>query len=565
MEEERGDLRWGTIGRLLGDAATRFGDSEALVDPTGDDGAGARFSYLELYERAQAVARALIAAGLEPGDRVAIWAPNIWEWPVVCCGLHLAGGVLVPLNTRYKGIEAAYILNRSRAKFLFTVQGFLGNNYVTMLGDQQLENLERVVVLRGETPDGSESCNDFMALDAGSESPVGRELVERVQNQSPDSLSDIMFTSGTTGAPKGVMCTNGQTVRAFNDWSSIVGLSAQDRYLIINPFFHAFGYKAGLVASLTKGCAMITQAVFDVGAAVESIEREKVSMIPGPPTLYQTILANPDVDFERLSSLRLAVTGAAVVPVELINRMRTDLGFETVITGYGLTEACGVAAMCRHDDSDELISRSSGRAIPGVEIQVVDDSGKELPRGETGELVIRGYNVMLGYFESPEQTADTIDSEGWLHTGDLGTMDSDGYIQITDRKKDMFIVGGFNAYPAEIEALLSAHPDIAQSAVIGVADDRMGEVGYGFVILKPGATCEAAELKAWARENMANYKVPTYFEIISEMPLNASGKVLKTELRQRAQATLGSGTGVTSAGVTSTGTVPGVNKEGQSS
>ena len=531
----------GTTPQLLADVVARHGEREALVDSTPPEGE-VRLTWADLSERAHALARALVAAGIEPGDRVAIWAPNIWEWPVTVLGLHLAGAVLVPLNTRYKGNEAAYILNRSRAKLLFCVQGFLGNEYVTMLDGHDVAALERIVVLRGEPAGSSTTCDRFMQLDdpAHRES-LDRAVAERVAALGPDSLSDILFTSGTTGAPKGVMCTHGQVVRAFDALSTVVGLQADDRYLIVNPFFHAFGYKAGLVASMTKGCAMVTQAVFDVPAIMDTIDREQISMIPGPPTIYQTIINHPDVGVGRFPSLRLAVTGAAVVPVELIRQMRDVLGFQTVITGYGLTEACGIAAMCRHDDDPETIARFSGRAIPGVELRVIDDDGAEVPRGEPGEIVVRGYNVMVGYFEDPEQTAETIDPEGWLHTGDIGEMDPRGYIRITDRKKDMFIVGGFNAYPAEIESMLVAHPHIAQAAVVGVPDERMGEVGYAFVIARTGTAADSAEIISWSRDEMANYKVPRHVEIVDELPTNAGGKVMRFELRDRAVATLAKG------------------------
>jgi acyl-CoA synthetase (AMP-forming)/AMP-acid ligase II len=537
-DQEQIDTPWDTTPQLLAWAAATFGDQEALVDDSVEAGA-IRLTYRELEARARSVARALIASGIEPGDRVAIWAPNIWEWPVTLLGLHMAGAVLVPLNTRYKGTEAAFILNRSRARALFTVEGFLGNNYVSMLEGNELPSLERIVVLRGDVTGSAESCEAFMAADSPERSEeLNAELDARIAALTGEDLSDLLFTSGTTGAPKGVMCTHGQTVRAFNAWATVVGLRSTDRYLIINPFFHAFGYKAGLVASLCKGATMVTAAVFDVPKAMATIATEKISMIPGPPTLYQTILGHPDFDPSALASLRLAVTGAAVVPVSLIEQMRDVLGFETVITGYGLTEACGIAAMCRHDDDPETIAMFSGRAIPGVEIAIVDDDGTAQSAMEPGEVVIRGYNVMLGYFEDPEQTAEAIDSDGWLHTGDIGVMNDRGYIKITDRKKDMFIVGGFNAYPAEIESLLLGHPGIAQAAVVGVPDERMGEVGYAFVVPTLGATLDPEEVRQWARTEMANYKAPAFIEVVSELPLNASGKVLKFELRDRALASI---------------------------
>ena len=261
-------------------------------------------------------------------------------------------------------------------------------------------------------------------------------------------------------------------------------------------------------------------------------------MLPGPPTIYQSILDHPHVaDFD-MSSLRLAVTGAAAVPVELIRRMRAELGFETIVTGYGLTEATGIATMCRHDDDPETISKTAGRAIPGTEVQTVDDDGTPVGPGEPGEVVVRGYNVMRGFIHDPEATAEAIDADGWLHTGDIGTMDERGYIKITDRKKDMFIVGGFNAYPAEIENMINAHPAVGSVAVIGVPDARMGEVGYAFVIPRLDAQVTPDELIAWSRDKMANYKVPRYVEIVDSLPVNASGKVLKFELRQRAQSNL---------------------------
>ncbi|MCU1448260.1 MAG: Acyl-CoA synthetase [Acidimicrobiales bacterium] len=523
----RGDLEWGTLPGLLAGAAKRFGDAEALVDGT------VTFTFGQLHGAAREAARAFIALGVEPGDRVAIWAPNIWEWVVALGGLQAAGAVLVPLNTRFKGPEAAYILQKSGAKVLLTVSDFLDTDYVSLLEPERkgLPALEHVVVLRGPDLHGTLGWTDFI----GRGQAVKEEDVDgRVAGVKGDDVSDILFTSGTTGRPKGAMCTHAQALRAYTDWADVVGLRAGDRYLIVNPFFHAFGYKAGIVASLVTGATMLPHAVFDAAAVFERIPADRISMLPGAPALYQSLLHHPDLEKHDMSSLRLAVTGAAVIPVELVKQMRDVLGFETVITGYGLTEACGIATMCRHDDDPETIATTSGRAIPGVEVEVFDDDGKALGPGEAGEIVVRGYNVMLGYFDEPSETSATLDGEGWLHTGDIGVMDERGYLRITDRKKDIFIVGGFNAYPAEIENAILGNDAVAQVAVVGVADGRLGEVGVAFVVPKPGAAVKPDELITWCRERMANFKVPRRVEVVDSLPLNASGKVLKYELRERA-------------------------------
>ena len=525
----RGDLEWPSIPALARSAAERFGERDAVVD--GD----VRLSFVRLADAATAAGRAFMAAGVEPGDRVAIWSPNIHEWVVALLGLQSAGGVLVPVNTRYKGAETAYLLRASRARALVAVNGFLGNDYLEMLEGHDLPDLQHRIVLRGDVPAGATGWDDFLAT--GASVPVP-ELDARLASISGDDVADIIFTSGTTGNPKGVVCTHAQTLRGFADWAAIVGLRADDRYLVINPFFHSFGYKAGIVAALTVGATLIPQAVFDIPEAMANVARHQITALPGPPAIYQTFLNHPDLDRDALSSLRLAVTGAAPVPVELLARMERELGFETVVTAYGLTETCGIVSVCRPDDAPETISASSGRAIPGVEVRIVDEAGAEVPRGEKGEIVVRGYNVMREYFEDAERTAATIDADGWLHTGDIGTMDPDGYIAITDRLKDMFIVGGFNAYPAEIENLLLAHPDIAQVSVVGVPDERMGEVGLAVVVPTAGTTPDPGEIVAWAREHMANYKAPRYVRVVDALPLNASNKVLKFQLRDEALAAL---------------------------
>src|SRR4051794_31978109 len=473
----RGDLEFGTLPGLLASAAERFGETEALID------APVRFSFRALHGAAREAARAFITLGVEPGDRVAIWVPNIWEWVVALGGLHAAGAVLVPLNTRFKGPEAAYILQKSAAKVLLTVNGFLDTNYVDMLEPERenLKALEHVVVVRGDAPRGALGWADFI----GRGQSITEEVVdERTAAVKPDDISDILFTSGTTGRPKGAMCTHAQVLRAYADWADVVGLRAGDRYLIVNPFFHAFGYKAGIVAALITGATILPHAVFDPAAVFERIPSDRISMLPAPPALYQTLLHHPDLDKHDMTSLRLAVTGAAVIPVELVQQMRDVLGFETVVTGYGLTEACGIASMCRHDDDPETIASTSGRAIPGVDVQVVDDNRKEVARGEAGGVVVGGYNGMLGFSDEPAETSATLDDDGWLHTGDIGVMDDRGYLRITDRKKDIFIVGGFNAYPAEIENAILANDDVAQVAVVGVPDGRLGEVGAAFVVPK---------------------------------------------------------------------------------
>ena len=528
--EVRADLEWGTTPALVRGAAERHGDAEAVVD--GD----VRLTFRELAARVDGAGRAFVAAGLRPGDRVGLWAPNCWEWVVALLGAHAAGGVVVPLNTRYKGGEAAWILDRSRARLLVTVDGFLGNGYVGMLADQELPHLERSIVVRDAAPDGTQGWDAFLA---DGDRADAAELERRRGALGPDDLSDIIFTSGTTGRPKGVETTHAQTLRAFGVWSDVVGLRAGDRYLIVNPFFHTFGYKAGIVACLLTGATMVPVPVFDPEAVMRTIDAEDISVLPGPPALYQTILNHPDRAQMDSSRLRLAVTGAAPVPVSLVERMRTELGFDAVLTAYGLTEATGVVSMCRTDDDAETISTTSGRAIPGDEVRIVDDDGAEVPRGTPGEVVVRGFNVMKGYFEEPEKTAEAIDPDGWLHTGDVGVMDERGYIDITDRTKDMFICGGFNAYPAEIESILSEHPAVAQAAVVGVADDRMGEVGFAWLVPAAGVDPpDEAEVIAWSRERMANFKAPRHVRWTGALPLNPSGKIQKFLLRDDAVAAL---------------------------
>ena len=517
-----------TIPALIDGAAARFGGAEALVDGE------LRLSFVELRDRVHEMAGSLAAWGLAPGDRVGVWGPNWWEWAIAALGVHTAGGVVVPINTRFKGDEAAYVLDRSGARLLFCSTDFLSTDHLDLLrtaGGGVPSCVEEVVALREPVPSGTVGFSDFVAQ-APPDGPGGAE-------PAPVSGNDpchIMFTSGTTGRPKGVVLKHAPVCRAYRSWASVIGLRHDDRYLIINPFFHSFGLNAGILACLMTGATMIPHPVFDVPSVMARVPQERISMLPGPPAIYQTILNHPDLDSFDMSTLRLAVTGAAPVPVPMIEAMRERLGFEAIVTGYGLTEASGIATMCRHDDPPEVISATSGRAIDDVEVRVVDPSGAELPRGEPGEIVVRGYNVMDGYFDDPEATAAAIDADRWLHSGDIGTMDEAGYVVITDRLKDMFICGGFNAYPAEIEAAMLAHPQVGQAAVVGRPDERLGEVGHAFVVPAVGAaTTGTAEIELidWCRARMANYKAPRGITFVEELPLNASGKVLKHDLRAR--------------------------------
>lgn len=505
-----------TIPALLAAVGRAYPESEAVVEGE------TRLSFAALVDRAEQVAGALIRAGVAEGDRVAVWAPNSSSWIEAMLGIHGAGAVLVPLNTRYQAKEAAHILNRSRAGILFTVGSFLGRDYRAMLAGEDLPHLRATVTLDAE-------WDEFVG--SGNTRELRRHTQDRAENVAPDDLSDLMFTSGTTGLPKGVPLKHGASVRSYRYYASNLGIGFGDRYLLSNPLFHTFGSKAGVVAALTAGATLYPVPVFDPEAAADLIAREQITVFPGPPTVYHALLALPTERRQQLKSLRLAVTGAAAVPVELLRRMSDELGFDVVLTAYGLTETTGLVTMCRVGDPPEVVSSTSGRAIPGVEVKTVRADGSPTEKGEPGEILVRGYPVTEGYFEDAEATAEAIEPDGWLHTGDVGLLDEDGGLRITDRIKDMFIVGGFNAYPAEIEAALMEFRGVAQVAVVGVPDDRLGEVGAAFVVPRPGEEVDADALLEFAKTRIANYKVPRVVEVVAKLPLNASGKVLKHVLR----------------------------------
>jgi acyl-CoA synthetase (AMP-forming)/AMP-acid ligase II len=504
-----------TIPAVLDRISAELPDHEAVI---ADDRA---ITYAELRTEARMAAAAMIDLGVAAGDRVAIWSPNTWHWVVGCLATHYAGAVVVPLNTRYTAGEATDILARTEAPLLIGMGEFLGSDKTVELDRTALPALRHVVRVPVEKPDGTwdefvTRSSDLAAVDA------------RAAAVMPDDVSDILFTSGTTGRSKGVLCAHRQSLDAPAAWAACGELTSADRYLCINPFFHNFGYKAGILACLQTGATLIPQLTFDAEMAMQSVQDQRVTVLPGPPTIYQSLLDHPRRGDYDLTSLRFAVTGAAVVPVVLIERMQTELDIDIVLTAYGLTEASGFGTMCRADDDAVTVATTCGRPIADFELAIgaQDDAG-------AGEVLLRGPNVMLGYLDDPEATAAAIDSDGWLHTGDVGVVDADGNLRITDRLKDMYICGGFNVYPAEVEQVLARLDGVADSAVIGVPDERLGEVGKAFVVLRADARLDEAAVIAHTREHLANFKTPRSVEFLDVLPRNPGGKVVKPLLREK--------------------------------
>ena len=505
-----------TTPAALDRAARDYAGHPALITPERS------FTFAELRDEVRRTAAAIAGLGVVPGDRVAIWSPNTWHWVVACLAIHHAGAVVVPLNTRYTAAEAADILARTKAPLLIGMGSFLGHDRVADLDRDGLPDLAHIVRVPVDADDGT--WDELLAGPAVADS----EIDARAAAVRPDDVADILFTSGTTGRSKGVLCAHRQSLSAPAAWAQCGQLTSADRYLCINPFFHNFGYKAGILACLQTGATLIPELTFDPEQAMRAIERHRITVLPGPPTIYQTLLDHPSrKDFD-LSSLRFAVTGAATVPVVLIERMQSELDFDIVLTAYGLTEASGFGTMCRTDDDPVTVATTCGRPIADFELRIDtprDDSG-------AGEVLLRGPNVMLGYLDDPDATAAAIDSEGWLHTGDIGTVDNAGNLRITDRLKDMYICGGFNVYPAEIEQALARLDGVADVAVIGVADERLGEVGRAFIVRRPGATIDEDAVIAYSREHLANFKAPRSVVFIDALPRNAGGKVVKPTLRE---------------------------------
>jgi len=547
-----------TIPAAVASAASQFGDRVAIAEP-----GGPRLTYRELRERVSGVAAALAAEGIEAGDRFAIWSPNTYHWVLAALGALSAGATLVPVNTRFTGPEALDVISRSRARALVVAGPFLGADRLATLAAADADEPGRLGRLRlivtvpveprpcsepqpRSEPTGWPGANvlDWAGLERlGSEAPAS--LAEQcAASVRPGDVSDILFTSGTTGRSKGAMSSHRQSLAVAAAWAECGEVTSQDRYLVINPFFHSFGYKAGILVCLLTGATLVPQLVYDPEQSMRLIEAERITVLPGAPTIYQTILDHPARASRDLSSLRLAVTGAAVVPVALVERMQAELSFDTVLTAYGLTEAV-VVTMCRPGDDPQTVARTSGRATAGFEVRVAGPSRPDGtdpgagpaadPESAAGEILLRGPNVMLGYLDDPAATKEAIDAEGWLHTGDVGRLDARGYLTITDRLKDMYICGGFNVYPAEVEQVLARLDGVAESAVIGVPDERLGEVGKAFIVARPDRRLSETEVVDHCRQRLANYKVPRQVEFRSELPRNPAGKPLKRLLREESR------------------------------
>lgn len=495
--------------RLHGDAPAVICSDEAL-------------SYGELADRTRSIATSLRSLGIEQGDHVAVWMPNNLAFLPVYFGIAAAGATMVPMNTRYRTHEARYILTDSDAKAIFMVPHFLKMRYDEMLREvaPSLEQLEHAIVLDGDADVGVPSMTYETFLSAGDEAAL--------PDVSDDAISQMLYTSGTTGKPKGVMLSHANVCDNARVTGGVMAATAEDRYFVPLPLFHSFGLVLGCLTPLTFGASILLQDVFDAEEALRLMETHGCTMNFGVPAMFMMELeAYRSGDYDL--ALRSGMMGGAPCPIEVVKGVRREMDCDVCI-GYGITETSPLISLTRFGDDDQKRTETVGLPLPGIEVKVVDDQRRQLPPGEIGEIAIRG-NVMQGYYKMPEATDEAIDDDdGWYYSGDLGVMDGEGYLSITGRKKDMVVVGGFNVYPREVEEVLFEHPRVKNAAVVGVPDERLGEVVKAYIVSDGDLTEQA--VKDFLDGRVANFKVPKHVTFLESLPMTASGKVQKYKLRE---------------------------------
>ncbi|MCP3731265.1 AMP-binding protein [Sphingomonas sp. MG17] len=512
-----------TIYGSFREVAARHAERDAIRD--GD----VRLTYAQVDALVRRTARALLALGCKRGDRVAIWANNRWEWPIAALGAQAIGAAIVLCGTRLKGGEVARNLIRANARFLFADPGFGSYDFVAAIGEQPLPDLAATVVFddrRGESVMGFELFLDL------ADTVTEAELETAIAAVQSGDLSDLIFTSGTTGAPKAVPMAHEQSLIACEvQQRDISHFVPGDVFLVMYPFAHNAGYRAGWQAGWLHGVTILVTRDFDALHLIGLIERERVSYLPAVPTIFQAIMDHPAFATADHSSLRIVSTGATTIPIQLIERMQAAFRHATVYTGYGLTEAAGSVSNTRPGDDARIIVNSTGRVLSNLSVRILDADGNEVAQGCDGEIAVKGPQVMRGYLDDPAATAAAFTADGYFRTGDVGRFDAAGNLTITDRLKDMFIVGGFNVYPAEVEQMIGGIAGVREVAVIGVPDDRLGEVGCAYIVASGEPPIDEQAVHAICRERLANYKVPRAIRILEALPRNATGKIDKPALR----------------------------------
>ena len=532
-----------TLGDLLDKQAKRYPENDAVIYRE----KGSRYSYQEFNSICKLAARAFMKLGINPGDHLAIWAENQPEWLITQFATGKMGAVLVTVNTNYRAMELEYLLKHSDAQTLILSKGIrtsfpnilykicpeLRNSRPGELRSRNLPHLRNVIYIgEEEAPAGMFHWEDV--LEAGLE-VSNEELQERQQELKPDDVINMQYTSGTTGFPKGVMLTHNNIINNGSRIGRCMNLSSSDRLCIPVPFFHCFGCVLGNMACVTSGATMVPLLRFRAEEVLKTIEEESCTGVHGVPTMFIAELEQPDFDKYDLSSLRTGIMAGSPCPVEIMKKVINDMGATEITIAYGLTEASPVITQTRTDDPLEKRVNTAGKALPGVELKIVDpESGEELNYGEQGELCTRGFHVMKGYYKMSEETREVIESDGWLHTGDLAIMEKDGYVRITGRLNDMIIRGGENIYPREVEEFFYKHPAIKDIQVVGIPDEKYGEEVMAYIQLKNGCDLRPGEIFDYFKDRISWHKLPKKIEIVDEFPLTASGKVQKYKLREKA-------------------------------